>query len=50
MQILKAGGIPPKQAVGKRAGGGDQRRDPHASPRQPRLRTKRNTYRERYTG
>ena len=53
VQILKAGGIPPKQAGAKRG-------DPNATAANPAARTrhhgshgsapKRNTYRERYTG
>ena len=37
VQVLKAGGIPPKQAASKR-GARDQHRKPHAPPRQSRLR------------
>ena len=53
VQILKAGGIPPKQASSKQG-------DPNATVVNPATRTrhhgshgsapKRNTYRERYTG
>lgn len=52
VQILKAGGIPPKQAVGKR--GGDKPQDTPASRTRHHgshgSAPKRNTYRERYTG
>ena len=51
VQILKAGGIPPKQAVGKRGGAAatnaatrTRHHGSHGSA------PKRNTYRERYTG
>ena len=52
MQILKAGGIPPKQAVDKRGSGKLQdtpatRTRHHGSHGSA---PKRNTYRERYTG